>query len=121
MRQYYIYDGQRKKGPFDFERLKLQPLTNETPVWYEGLENWAMAGNMDELSDYFIPKKTPPPLPKAFEKKALPRRNEILDSFEYASEGFTKHREKPAAKQSIIFIIAIVIIIGIVITLIVYR
>ncbi|MEO8415564.1 MAG: DUF4339 domain-containing protein [Ginsengibacter sp.] len=121
MRQYYIYDGRRKKGPFDFEQLKLQPLTKETPVWYEGLKNWAMAGNMNELNDYFIPKKTPPPVPKTFEKKVPPHRDVILDSFEYAREGFTEHHEKSGGKRVIIFILAIVIIIGIVITFIVYR
>ena len=68
MKQYYIHDGQMEKGPFDFEQLKSQSLKKETPVWYEGLENWSMAGNVDELQELFIRKTTPPPLPKLFEK-----------------------------------------------------
>ena len=37
MRQYYIFDGQAKRGPFDLEELKSKILSKETPVWYEGL------------------------------------------------------------------------------------
>ena len=116
MRQYYIYDGQKKKGPFDLEQLKSQSLSKETPVWYEGLENWAMAGNIDELQELFIRKKTPPPLPKLFEKKAL-FRNEVLNSFTDAQEIVPQ----PNKKSLLIPILVFVIIAGIIITFFVYH
>src|ERR1019366_10462014 len=117
MRQYYIYDGQMKKGPFDLEQLKSQSLNKETPVWYEGLKDWSMAGNIDELKEFFIPKPTPPPLPKAFQKN-ITSRNVILNSFTDATELYPETRRR---RFLIPVIIAILIIAGIIITLFFYH
>lgn len=62
MRQYFIHDGQREKGPLDLEQLKLESLKKETPIWFDGLENWTTVGEVNELKDLF--KATPPPLKK---------------------------------------------------------
>ena len=93
MREYYIHDGQLEKGPFDFEQLKKQPIGRQTPVWYEGLENWAMAGNVDELKG-LIGKITPPPLPKLFEKNPA-LRHKVLDSFTTAQEIVPQPKKNP--------------------------
>jgi len=113
MKQYYIHDDQIEKGPFDFEHLKSQSLSKETPVWYEGLEDWTMAGNLDELKEYFIRKATPPPLPKAFENNARSRK-EILNSFTDAQEVFSEPNKKSFLIPILIFVIIIVIIITII-------
>jgi GYF domain 2 len=63
MRQYFIHDGQSEKGPLDIEQLKLETLKKETPIWFDGLENWSTVGEVEELKDLF--KATPPPLKKA--------------------------------------------------------
>lgn len=73
MTQYYFHDGQQEKGPFDIEQLKSQTLKNDTPIWYEGLENWTTVGEVDELKKIFVTKPTPPPLIKPIpEVKATP-------------------------------------------------
>ena len=117
MRQYYIYDGQMKKGPFDLEQLKLQSLNKETPVWYEGLKDWAMAGNIDELKEFFSPKIIPPPFPKTYQKN-ISSRNEILNSFTDATELYP---ETKRGRFLIPVIISIIIIAGIVITIFFYH
>lgn len=63
MRQYFIHDGQNEKGPLDIESLKSENLKKDTPIWYDGLESWTKAGEVEELKNLFAP--TPPPLIKA--------------------------------------------------------
>lgn len=106
-----------KKGPFDLEQLKLQSLNKETPVWYEGLKEWLMAGNVDELKEFFILKAIPPPFPKTVQKDETVR-NEILKSFSEATELY------PATKKRRLLIpvlISIIIIAGIIFTLFFYH
>ena len=117
MRRYFIYDGQVKKGPFDLEQLKSQVLHNETPVWYEGLTDWAMAGNIEELKEIFVLKSTPPPIPKAFEKN-VNSREKILNSFADATELYPKKNRR---RFLIPIIISVVIIAGIVIALMYFK
>lgn len=62
MSKYYIHDGQKEKGPFDLEQLKTEKITKDTPVWYEGLEKWISAGEVEELKVLFVLKVTPPPI-----------------------------------------------------------
>lgn len=65
MKQYFIHDGQNEIGPFDFENLKQQNLKKETPIWFEGLENWTTADEIEELKPLFMGQSKPPPLKKA--------------------------------------------------------
>src|SRR5665213_1716347 len=139
MRKYFVHDSQKEKGPFTIEELSSENITAETPVWYEGLESWTMAGNVNELKSLFIKKVAPPPLPKAFtaphplstappktqplaesqEKAKLPEneipdRNQILNSFEDASEAYYE----PPKKSFLIPILVGLIILGAIITII---
>ena len=116
MKQYYIHNGQTERGPFNFEQLKSQSLSKETLVWYEGLENWAVAGNLDELQELFIRKTTPPPLPKLFEKNSASR-NEVLNSFTAAPEIVPHANEK----SILLPILIVVIIVGMIIIWFMYH
>lgn len=60
MRKYFIHNGQSEIGPFDFEQLKTMQLKNETPVWFEGLQNWTTANNIDELKTIISSTTLPP-------------------------------------------------------------
>lgn len=115
MRHYYIHDGQMEKGPFDFEELKSQSLGKETPVWYEGLESWAKAENLDELKEYFNKRSTPPPFPGTIinnepSGNGSVNRHEVLNSFSDAEEIFTESK-----KSSLVFFVIILIIITVII------
>lgn len=60
MRKYYLYNGARQYGPFSFAELKHQHLLRDTPVWYEGLNEWRLAGSVEELQE-ILPPACPPP------------------------------------------------------------
>jgi hypothetical protein len=60
MNEYYIHNGTSQEGPFDLERLKQLGINKETPIWYEGLQGWTTAGEVESLSELFM-KATPPP------------------------------------------------------------
>lgn len=72
MTQFFIHDGQNEKGPLDIEQLKKEQLKKDTPIWYEGLDNWTTAGEVEELKNFFVSKPTPPPLKKNIEPSTTP-------------------------------------------------
>ena len=117
MRQYYIFDGQAKKGPFDLEQLKSKILSKETPVWYEGLTDWIMAGNIDELKEYFAIKTTPPPFPRPIQKN-IPLREEILNSFSEATQLYPETRRR---RILLPILITLIVIAGIILAVLYYR
>ena len=60
MRKYFIHNGETENGPFDIEQLKSMQIKSEMPIWYEGLQNWTVAGNVEELKAIIISTSTPP-------------------------------------------------------------
>lgn len=60
MRKYFIHNVETENGPFDIEQLKTMQIKSETPIWYEGLQNWTIAGNVDELKSIIVSSSTPP-------------------------------------------------------------
>ena len=60
MRKYFIHNGETENGPFDIEQLKSMQIKSETPIWYEGLQNWTIAGNVEDLKSIIISTSTPP-------------------------------------------------------------
>lgn len=64
MKQYYIFIESEQLGPLNFDELKSKNISNETLVWFEGLEDWKIAKDIDELKSLFV--NIPPPIPKQF-------------------------------------------------------
>jgi len=58
MKKYFLHNGTESSGPFNFEELIAKKITKKTPVWFEGMENWKYAGEIDELQSLFV--ITPP-------------------------------------------------------------
>jgi hypothetical protein len=71
MKKYYLHIGTENTGPFDLEELKIKRITKKTPVWFEGMENWKYAEDIEELKSVFV--VTPPPIDtfKAIESAPL--------------------------------------------------
>lgn len=58
MSRYYIHNGQAQEGPFSIEELAAKNIKPDTPVWYEGLQEWTTAKDVEELKSIF--QSTPP-------------------------------------------------------------
>ena len=67
MSKYYLHDGSENSGPFTIEELKQNKITRNTPIWYEGIDDWKEAGSIDELKSLF--PVIPPPIKKATSEK----------------------------------------------------
>lgn len=61
MHIHYVKNN-KQFGPIIISDLKLNEISKETLVWFEGLADWIPAGEVEELNNYF--SKVPPPLPK---------------------------------------------------------
>jgi hypothetical protein len=59
MKKYYLHNGTESSGPFAIEELKAQKISKASPVWFEGMEKWKTAGEIEELAHLFI--VVPPP------------------------------------------------------------
>lgn len=51
MKEYYIAISDKKEGPLSLNDLKTKKLTKDTLVWYDGLEDWVNASEVNELKD----------------------------------------------------------------------
>jgi hypothetical protein len=60
MRTYYINNGKENGGPFTLDELKTQQLSKATLVWYQGMDEWKHARDIEELSSFFT--VVPPPI-----------------------------------------------------------
>ena len=60
MKTYYINNGKENGGPFSFEELKNQTLNKTTLVWFQGMDEWQHAQDIEELKSFFI--AVPPPI-----------------------------------------------------------
>lgn len=58
MAQFYLADGDNRKGPFPAEQLAAQGLTADTLVWREGMADWQPASAVAELRPY-LPAQQP--------------------------------------------------------------
>jgi hypothetical protein len=53
-------NGQNQEGPFEIEQLKLLNIKNDTPVWFEGIENWTTAEKVEDLKSILTINVRPP-------------------------------------------------------------
>lgn len=60
MKKYFLNNGTENIGPFDIEELKAHKITRTTKVWFEGLEEWQNAEEIEDLKIIF--KSVPPPI-----------------------------------------------------------
>ena len=51
--QYFIIVDGQQKGPYPREVLRIQGMTPDTYVWREGMDGWAQASSMPELTALF--------------------------------------------------------------------
>lgn len=70
--QYFVAVNGQQSGPFNMQQLQQTvlngQLTKQTYVWKQGMANWELAGNVQEIASLFAPPSpngipTPPPIP----------------------------------------------------------
>lgn len=60
MKKYFYSNDNEKQGPYSFEELKSENITQETLIWYEGIDDWKPAEDIEELNEIF--ELIPPPI-----------------------------------------------------------
>lgn len=61
MNQYfYVGNDGLQKGPVSADNLKAYGVTKDTLVWRDGMAEWTIAGEIDELAPYFATTAVPP-------------------------------------------------------------
>ena len=79
MKSYFIHDGNQKTGPFTFDDLKQKGVEASTLIWFDGLDKWTEAANIQELNEIII--KSPPHFDKTSSiKQTINKTKKILDS-----------------------------------------
>ncbi len=65
--QYNISVNGQQSGPFGWQQLQQMvqsgQIAKDTYVWKQGMANWELAGNVQELSSLFGAVPPPPPMP----------------------------------------------------------
>ncbi len=59
MKEYYIIIKDNQKGPFTKEEILKMNLSRETPIWYDGIDDWTVLSDLKEFKNQL---KTKPPV-----------------------------------------------------------
>ena len=60
MKKYFYSVGKEKHGPFSLDELKNIDINKDTLIWFEGLEDWTPASELQEMTP--ILELSPPPI-----------------------------------------------------------
>lgn len=60
--KYFYIENEEQKGPLNLEQLSALSISEKTLIWYEGLDDWTEAKNIESLETFFK-KTTPPKIP----------------------------------------------------------
>ena len=49
MKKYFYSDGNEMHGPLSLDELKQENISKDTLIWFEGLEDWIPASDLEEM------------------------------------------------------------------------
>lgn len=104
MKKYYLHNGSEQDGPFDTEELKNKKLNKNTPIWYEGLNEWTTIEKVEELKDIVV--SIPPPFSTNLESNSIEKEYESKSKSKLSSSS----KQSNSWQRSLIIIITIVVI-----------
>jgi tetrahydromethanopterin S-methyltransferase subunit B len=107
MKKYYLHDGTENIGPFDIEELKAHNITRTTKVWFDEIEDWKNAEEIEELKTIF--KSIPPPIKK--KSTPPPVNSKPTEEISYMIFGLKK-------KTFFIIIVSLVLLLSLIIKII---
>ncbi|MDC8001533.1 GYF domain-containing protein [Aequorivita todarodis] len=102
MKKYFYSNDNQKNGPYTFEELKNENIKKETLIWYEGLDDWTKAGDLNEMIP--ILELNPPSFSEIKQDSELIEKPEI--QFEEKNQTFKKVETLGLKKASQGWIIA---------------
>lgn len=111
MKKYYLHNGTENIGPFDTDELKAKAITKNTEVWYEGMEDWKKAGEVEELINFLT--VLPPPI-KSFATPPPINTSPIQETKQVASYETKKTSWGKIIAKSIVVTFLIIIAIGLI-------
>jgi hypothetical protein len=101
MKKYFLHNGTEQQGPFNLDELSRKKLTKQTPIWYDGLPQWTLACEVEELKVMFL--SSPPPFSNNL-------RSGVLDS--QSSTQYLAVKEKGKTKQAVFITIGFLVLIS---------
>ena len=60
MKKYFYSDSNEKHGPLSLDELKQENIAKDTLIWFEGLDDWTPASDLEEMIP--ILELRPPPI-----------------------------------------------------------
>jgi len=88
IKKYYYSDGEKTFGPFNILELKQFGITKETLVWFEGINGWKPAGELNEM--------------KAIIKETTPAFNETTPTFNKTTPAFNLEKKAPTQNDEVL-------------------
>lgn len=103
MKKYFIQNINEQLGPLNLNELKGFDLKADTPIWFDGLDDWTIIANIPELADIYNVKSPPPyNISKEIQQKQstltnskLGIPNEIVGIYKNLLQGETIEIENP--------------------------
>lgn len=77
-KSYFLHNGEEQTGPYSFDELKQIGISNNSHIWYDGLENWKRAEELNELKELIssTPPKFNQPIPPPIKHEIEPEKKE---------------------------------------------
>jgi hypothetical protein len=75
MKKYFYSNDNQKNGPYSFEELQNENIKKETLIWYEGMDDWTKASDLDEMTP--ILELKPPSFSEIKQDSELIEKSEI--------------------------------------------
>lgn len=115
MKKFYIMNGQNQEGPFDIEQLKLLNVKKDTPVWFDGIQNWTTAEKVEDLKSILPINVSPPKFENPTQNNFASTPPNFTNSANNSNQNFNPQNEFPKSNLKRNLIIGGAILIGLVI------
>ena len=96
--KYFVIINEKQEGPFSLQELSELKITNETPIWFEGMGDWQTIKEVAELK-YLIKEVIPPP----FQGKSISNSTKVEVTGTIKTEKVSKKIDKRSLADEIVF------------------
>jgi hypothetical protein len=108
-------NGQNQEGPFEIEQLKLLNIKKDTPVWFQGIENWTTAEKVDDLKSILSINSTPPKFENPIQNNFASTPPNYNNPSNYGNQNYNNQNDYPKSNLKRNLIIGGAILIGLVV------